>query len=80
MKSRSKIVLCLSAMLVVAGCASTKVTDRQEIVTRATPAARSHLGVRLRRHARRCAGRLRACRTAVSVQHAPNCRADRDRP
>jgi hypothetical protein len=32
MKSRSQIVLCLSAMLVVAGCASTKVSDRQEIV------------------------------------------------
>ena len=32
MKSRSQIVLCLSAMVVVAGCASTKVSDRQEIV------------------------------------------------
>ena len=32
MKSRSKIVLCLFALGVVAGCASTKVSDRQEIV------------------------------------------------
>ena len=80
MKSRSQIVLCLFALVVVAGCASTKVSDRQELVIWENPAARSHLGVRLRRYARRCSGLLRACRTAVRVQHAPNCRADRDRP
>jgi hypothetical protein len=32
MKFRSRIVLCLVALAVVAGCASTKVSDRQEIV------------------------------------------------
>ena len=32
MKSRSQIVLCLLALLIVAGCASTQVSDRQEIV------------------------------------------------
>ena len=32
MKSHSKIVLCLLTVLVIAGCASTQVSDRQEIV------------------------------------------------
>jgi hypothetical protein len=32
MKSRSKIVLCLLGLVVVAGCASTQVSNRQEIV------------------------------------------------
>jgi hypothetical protein len=32
MKFRSKIVLCLFTLLAVTGCASTKVSDRQEIV------------------------------------------------
>jgi hypothetical protein len=33
MKSRNTIVLCLFALVAVAGCASTKVTDRQQLVT-----------------------------------------------
>jgi len=33
MKSRNKNVLCLFALVVVAGCASTKVIDRQRLVT-----------------------------------------------
>jgi len=37
MKSHSKIVLCLLAVLVIAGCASTQVSDRQEIVTGQLP-------------------------------------------
>ena len=37
MKSRSRIVLCLFALVVVAGCASTKVSDRQELVTGKLP-------------------------------------------
>ena len=37
MKSRSRIVLCLFALVVVAGCASTKVSDRQVLVTGKIP-------------------------------------------
>ena len=37
MKSHSRIVLCLFAMLVVAGCASTKVSDRDQVVTGQLP-------------------------------------------
>ena len=37
MKPRSRIVLCLFALVVVAGCASTKVTDRQILVTGKLP-------------------------------------------
>jgi len=37
MKSRSHIVLCLFALLVVAGCASTKITSRDELVTGKIP-------------------------------------------
>jgi len=33
MKSRNRIVLCLFALIAVAGCASTKVTDRRQLVT-----------------------------------------------
>ena len=37
MKSRSRIVSCLFALVVVAGCASTKVTNRQELVNERIP-------------------------------------------
>ncbi len=37
MKSRSHIVLCLFTLLVVAGCASTKITGRDELVTEKLP-------------------------------------------
>ena len=37
MKSHRKIVLCLITLLVVAGCASTEVTSRQELVTGPLP-------------------------------------------
>jgi hypothetical protein len=37
MKSRNHIVLCLSALLVIAGCGSTKVTSRNELVTGQIP-------------------------------------------
>jgi hypothetical protein len=37
MKFRSPIVLCLFAVAVVAGCASTKVTSRQRLVTESLP-------------------------------------------
>ena len=37
MKSSSPIVSCLFALLVVAGCASTEVTDRQRLVTEKLP-------------------------------------------
>lgn len=33
MKSRNRIVLCLCALVAIAGCASTKVTERQQLVT-----------------------------------------------
>jgi hypothetical protein len=33
MKPRNHIVLCLFALVAVAGCASTKVTERQQLVT-----------------------------------------------
>src|SRR6266852_1426655 len=33
MKSRDHIVLCLLVLVAVPGCASTKVTDRQQLVT-----------------------------------------------
>lgn len=37
MKSRSRIVSCLCAVVLVAGCASTKVADRQNLVTEKVP-------------------------------------------
>jgi hypothetical protein len=37
MKSVSRIVLCLLALVVIAGCASTKVSDRQMLVTEKVP-------------------------------------------
>jgi hypothetical protein len=37
MKSRNHIALCLFALLVIAGCASTKVTSRDELVTEQLP-------------------------------------------
>ena len=37
MKTHSRIVSCLFALVVVAGCASTKVTDRQILVTEKIP-------------------------------------------
>ncbi|MEJ2100347.1 MAG: hypothetical protein P8X68_10255 [Desulfobacterales bacterium] len=37
MKSHNKIVLCLFALLIIAGCASTKVTSRNEQVTGKLP-------------------------------------------
>jgi hypothetical protein len=37
MKSRNHIVLCLFAILLIAGCASTKVTSRSELVTGQIP-------------------------------------------
>jgi hypothetical protein len=37
MKIRNHIVLCLFALLVIAGCASTKVTKRHELVTGQIP-------------------------------------------
>ena len=37
MKTRNKIVLCLLALLVIAGCASTKITSRDELVTQKLP-------------------------------------------
>jgi len=37
MKSRSRIVLCLFGLVVVAGCASTKVSDRQRLVDEKLP-------------------------------------------
>ena len=37
MKTRNQIVLCLLGLLVIAGCASTKVTDRDELVTEKLP-------------------------------------------
>lgn len=37
MKSRNRTLLCLFALLVIAGCASTKVTGRDELVTGKTP-------------------------------------------
>ena len=37
MKSRNHILLCLAALLVIAGCASTKVTERDEMVTGQIP-------------------------------------------
>ena len=37
MKFRSHIVLCLLALLVVAGCAKTKITSRGELVTDQLP-------------------------------------------
>jgi hypothetical protein len=37
MKSHSKIVLCLITLLVVAGCASTEVTSRQQLATGPLP-------------------------------------------
>lgn len=37
MKSHSKIVLCLITLLVIAGCASTEVTSRQELATGPLP-------------------------------------------
>jgi hypothetical protein len=37
MKSRSRFVLCLFALVVVAGCASTKVTNRRQLVTGPLP-------------------------------------------
>lgn len=37
MKSRSRFVLCLFAMVVAAGCASTKVAKRQQLVTGQLP-------------------------------------------
>ena len=37
MKSGNKIILCLLALLMIAGCASTKITGRDEIVTGKLP-------------------------------------------
>jgi hypothetical protein len=37
MKSRSQIVLCLFALVIAAGCASTKVTNRDQLVTGQVP-------------------------------------------
>jgi hypothetical protein len=37
MKSRSRLVLCLFALVVAAGCATTKVSDRQQIVSGQLP-------------------------------------------
>jgi hypothetical protein len=37
MKSRSRVVLCLFAVVSLAGCASTKVSDRQVLVTEEMP-------------------------------------------
>jgi hypothetical protein len=37
MKSRSRVVLCLFALVFLAGCASTKVSDRQILVTEEMP-------------------------------------------
>ena len=37
MKSGNKIILCLMALLMIAGCASTKITGRDEIVTGKLP-------------------------------------------
>ena len=37
MKFRNHIILCLFALLVVAGCASTKITNRDEVVTGQIP-------------------------------------------
>ncbi len=37
MKTRNKIVLCLLGLLVIAGCASTKITSRDELVTQQLP-------------------------------------------
>lgn len=37
MKSRSRAVLCLFALVLLAGCASTKVSDRQILVTEKVP-------------------------------------------
>jgi hypothetical protein len=37
MKTRSRIVLCFFALVVVAGCASTKVTERQQLQTGKIP-------------------------------------------
>ena len=37
MKSHNKFVLYLFALLIIAGCASTKVTSRKELVTEQLP-------------------------------------------
>jgi len=37
MMNRNYFVLCLFALLVIAGCASTKITDRQQLVTEKLP-------------------------------------------
>ena len=44
MKSHNKVVLCLFALLIIAGCASTKVTSRKELVTEQLPKP-SHIWV-----------------------------------
>ena len=44
------LVPCLFALVVAAGCAATKVTNRQQLVTGQLPRPNHHLGVRLRRH------------------------------
>ena len=44
MKSHNKFVLCLFALLIIAGCASTKVTSRKELVTEQLPKP-SHIWV-----------------------------------
>lgn len=49
MKPVKVVIAYLSAMVLAAGCASTKVVDRQEYKGE-TSVSRPHLGVRLCRH------------------------------
>ena len=79
MKFCSHLVLYLLALLVAARLCLNNDYRPRPSRERTTPATRSHLGVRFCGYARGCPGLLRACWTAVGVQHAPNCRANRDR-
>ncbi len=45
MKFHNHIMLSLFALLIVAGCASTKVSNREQLVTGQHPAAQYHLGL-----------------------------------
>jgi hypothetical protein len=65
MKSLSRVVLCLLVLVFLAGCASVKVSDTENLVTGKIPRP-NHILVHNCRHTCRCAG---ACQPVRSNRH-----------
>ena len=74
------LVAVLGLMLLVAGCASTKITDRDQVVAGPLPRPNTIWVYDFAATGGRCSGRIRAGGTVFGPRQSAERRADRDRP